>query len=359
MDKNNISLIIGGWTLKRLNILNIVQFIIIALLVVSNYCSIFYHTEYVNYWINKWNEFKEFILRVFNFFKNHFIWIFNQKYDFSLNNRELALVILFVIFIMWVLSQTEIRSSLTGLIKALFNKYFNRVYVEILIYTLFVIHMLYRFGLWKFIYMKDTIIWIVLSATYLSFKVADNTNPKLLSEIMKDTFSIVVLFEFLLNIYTFSLIIELFVISLLFFIGIMIAFTEVFPEKDKGGKVKRLFNILQMYIGFNIIVFLVREIIVNPNKLFQFEQLRAFILPIVLTISFIPYLIYLITWTTYDLIEFELKQNKELTFFQRQYFRIRIRLHCKLNRETIKQYKVDKNHLIRNMKTWKDIKSCF
>jgi hypothetical protein len=260
---------------------------------------------------------------------------------------------------MWVLSQTEIRSSLTGLIKALFNKYFNRVYVEILIYTLFVIHMLYRFGLWKFIYMKDTIIWIVLSATYLSFKVADNTNPKLLSEIMKDTFSIVVLFEFLLNIYTFSLIIELFVISLLFFIGIMIAFTEVFPEKDKGGKVKRLFNILQMYIGFNIIVFLVREIIVNPNKLFQFEQLRAFILPIVLTISFIPYLIYLITWTTYDLIEFELKQNKELTFFQRQYFRIRIRLHCKLNRETIKQYKVDKNHLIRNMKTWKDIKSCF
>lgn len=297
--------------------------------------------------------------KIYIFLRNHLIWIINQKYDFSFNNRELALIILFIIFITWALSQKKIRNSIVGLVKALFNNYFNRIYIEIIIYSIFIIHLLYNLNLWDFIYMKDTIIWVIFSATYLSFRVADHSDTKTYRGVLIDTFSVTIIFEFLYNVYTFSLIVEIIIIAFLIFIGIMIAFTEVFPDKDDKGGVNKFFNWVQTYIGISILIFLVKEVIMNYQKLFLVEQLKAFMLPIILTIVFIPYLVYLVAWTTYDLVEVELRQNSNLNFLQRLYFRIRIRVHCKMNKDNIIQFKVNKKHLIRNVGTWREIESIF
>jgi heme/copper-type cytochrome/quinol oxidase subunit 2 len=167
------------------------------------------------------------------------------------------------------------------------------------------------------------LLWVLFSALYLSFNTADNKGrDKLFLSILRNSFSITFLVEFLANIYTFSLIIELIVITLIIFLSMLIAFTETTADKEKYVQVNKLLNGINTYIGLNILLFLLIEVIKNWGSLLTVDSLKSFMLPIIFTIMFIPYLFYLIIRISYDDINIYLNLNNKASRFVKMYFKI-------------------------------------
>lgn len=254
----------------------------------------------------------------------------------------------------------DIRKLLINLLYDLFNKHFIRVYIEMFLYSLLMVWILYKLSLWKFNYTKDTLLWILFSALYLSFKVADDKgNRKLFVNIIKDAINVTMVIEFLLNIYTFPIIIEVLVIVIIILLGLMIAFIEIHPDKDKYSQVHRLMTGINMYMGLNIIIFLIFEVLKSFKNLITLDNFQSFVLPIILTIMFIPYLFYLLMRISYDQLSIPIKLNKVSSEWIIFYFKVMVYKYCKFDRKKIVDLKRTKNHLIINMKTKEDVDNIF
>jgi len=341
---------------------NIVQSLIILILLVTNYFSYFHHEKFVLFILTTTNRIKDIYFEILENASAFIKWIYHQEYDFSFNNREIAFGIIILISGFWMIINKGVRKSLFGVLKALFNRHFNRVYIEIFIYTILMVVILYRLGFWEFIYMKATLVWVFLSALYLSFTVADSAiknSSNIFITSFKQTVSVSVIVVFLLNIFTFPIIIEVILISFLILLAMMIAFTESYPDKDKNGQVNKLLNGINIFIGLNILAYLLIKVISNWGDLFTLDIFKAFFLPIMFTFMFIPYLYYLIIRLSYEQINVFIRLNKKVDKRTFLYYKFRLYLHCKLNRNKIIELKKHKSHLIRNIETKSDIDNIF
>lgn len=346
--------------MKKYNKLNIIQGLIIILLLFTNYYSYFYHQK-LEIIINIFFDvIKNFYYILINEILLLFEWMSSQQYDFSFNNREIAIGIIILVLIIFMFLYKKTRKSLFIVLVSLFNKHFIRVYIEILLYTFIMVSVLYKCGYWKFIYTKDTLLWIFVSALYLSYKVADNKDDeKLFYNLLKNSIGVALVLDFLLNIYTFPIIIELVVIIILIFLTMMIAFAENSPNKNKYNQVHKLLIGINTYIGINILIYLIFEVINNLDSLLTLETLKEFMLPIIFTVMFIPYLFYLLIRLSYEKINIPIKLNTEVNAWVKLYFRIKMYFHCKFNRKKINDLKRFKNHMIINMKTKEDVDNIF
>lgn len=196
--------------MKNINKFSIFHIVIIIILLITNYLSYFEHQQFKMFVKANITNMKEIIDIVLVNLQRFFYWIGSQNYDFSLNNRELAFVIIFTAVSIWIIYDKKPRKSFMDLIKSLLNKNFNRVYIEVLLYTIIICMILYKLNYWEFEFTKDTMIWIVFSSIYLCFKVADSKGNKIVfKEILRGTFSLLLVMESILNIYTFGLIAEI------------------------------------------------------------------------------------------------------------------------------------------------------
>ena len=332
------------------------QYISIVVLIISNYYSYFYHSEYKN--------FIHFIYQKITFVANytyHLItqkiyWILQQEYDFSLNNREKAFLIIIISVIIFAMIKKKIRKAFIRVLVTLFDKNFVRIYIEILIYTGIICYLLYKINLWKFTLTKDTFIWIIFSALILSYKsVEQKENEKILLELFKSSLTVAIVYEFLLNIYTFNLFLELFFIILIIFISMLIAVIDIYKEKEKYAVTQKLLNRINIFIGLTIFLHLLIEAIKNYKILLSYEILLSFILPIILTFTFLPYLGYLVIYVTYQDIFVRLKLNKKASRLLKYYFKIQLLLSCSLNRMKLQNILNNKPLEIMNMTTRKEV----
>lgn len=284
----------------------------------------------------------------------------SQEYNFSLNNREKALVIIIFISLVLLGKNKKVRKSLFDVIKVMCNKHFIKIYIEIFLYSIIMVLILYKLKYWEFIYVKDTLLWIFFSAIYLSYKVADsNGEIKVFKDIFKETFGIFVIIDFLLNTYTFSLIVEVILLVVLLFLGLMIGFIEVSPDTDGYDQVHKLFTWIDIYIGINILLYIVIKVLGNMKSLLTTSTLKSFLLPIILTLIFLPYLFYLRTRLSYERLKIFIKMNKISSKKTIWYFKIKMYLNCRFDEEKIANLERNKRHLIMNMKTKKDVDNIF
>lgn len=288
------------------------------------------------------------------------IWLISQDYDFSFNNREIAFGVLIITTVCIMITNKNLRTSLMAVLMALFNKHFVRIYFEIIVYFSLVVHILYRLNYWEFKYTKDTLLWLLLTASYLTFRTVDNNKEeKLFQTLLRDTIGITIVFEFLQNTYTFPVIVEIIIIATLIVVGMLIGYVDIYPEKAGNGEVKKFLTGLSTIIGLTIILYLTINVGTSYKKLFTVDMIKRFFLPIIYTIMYIPYLAYLATWVTYDEALVPLRLNKNCNRWLRTWFKIRLLLHCGIGRQKIMCIRKNKYHLIINMKNKKDVDRIF
>lgn len=238
----------------------------------------------------------------------------------TLNNREKAIAAWLFIFLVWALGKKEVRESALNVFKSLFLTKISFVFLGTIVYVILIILLLHKVKLWDFLLVKDTILWILGTGFVLLLNVnkalQDNNYFR---KIVFDALKLTVVLEFITNLYTFNLWIEMVFIPLLLFIVAINAYTGL---KEEYKPAKKLTNWILAIFGIGMLLFAFFQILSNYQDLTTLHNIQAFILPPILTITCIPFL-YIFTLimayeTLFVRLDIFIRDDKALAKFTKQ-----------------------------------------
>ena len=217
-----------------------------------------------------------------------------------LNNREIAVAIWLLILFIWAMSKGSIRHSFLGVLRALFAKKMILAVVCILLYTLLIVIVLERIGFWDTSAVKDTILWFF----GVAFVMLVNVNEVVADEnyfrkTVVDNVKLILILEFVANLYSFNLAVELVVVPIVSFIVMMNTYAGLKPEHKQA---KVLLDYALGLFGIVLIVFTIREISTDFQNFATLKNMRDFLLPIVFTIAFLPFTYLMALFVQYESI---------------------------------------------------------
>lgn len=205
----------------------------------------------------------------------------------SFSTRDIALFIWILIAVILMLFSKNIRNSMFGFLKALFIKEFILILFLFIIHTLFYIFVLHKVNLWHMSLLKDTIFWMFGFGCVSMFNVNDlNKNSdfrKLLIEVLKWT----VVIEYFVNFFTFSLTKEIIILPILVWFSMMQVFASY---KEEHKPVEKMMKFIIGCFSIFIFFFSLYKTVTNSSDFFTIDNLKTFLLPVILSITFLPFL---------------------------------------------------------------------
>ncbi|MCP9750375.1 hypothetical protein [Ferruginibacter sp. HRS2-29] len=215
-----------------------------------------------------------------------------------LNNRELSPAIWGMIFIGWIFTLKGTRQSFLGLLKLLFSKKILVVHLCLLLYSAIVILLLYKFKLWDFSQIKNSVVWIIFSAFPSLFKSQNvYSQPGYFKKEVKEIFGRTAIVEFFVNVYSFHFAIELFLVPFLFLIAGVFAYAKT----DKKYKLaEKLLESVLFLIGLALILYAIFQLVFHFSSFATFSNLQDFVVPALFTLFFIPCLYFFSVIMAYE-----------------------------------------------------------
>ena len=246
----------------------------------------------------------------------------------SFNNRERAIVVWLLLFSLWILFRKDTRAAVFNVLKVFFDKKIISIVLGMILYTSLIVFSLYKLGLWNAFLLKDTIFWVIGTALVLLFNMNKATqNVSFFKETVFKAFRLVVILEFIINLYAFNFLVEMVLMPILVIIGGMSALTEI---KAEYKTVKRFINSVLTVIGFFMVIYAVSSVITNYQTFVTLKNFNTLVLPPLLTLFYIPYLYLFALVMAYETLFVRLGifiKDKHLLNFTKQ----RILLLCNLN----------------------------
>lgn len=218
----------------------------------------------------------------------------------ALNNREIATTIWLTIVFLWALSISGVRRSIPSLLKAFFNKKIIIPLIAMLLYIVFMVVAFEKIGFWDKSATKNTILWVLGSAfaTYFSLnKVAQDS--KYFKNVIFDNIKFILILEFVVTLYSFSLPVELIVIPIATLIVMLNTFAESKPEYKQ---VSQLLNFLMGAFGLYLLAFTFREIVIDFQNFATLENLRDFFLPPLFSVVLLPFIYVMALFIQYEML---------------------------------------------------------
>ena len=248
------------------------------------------------------------------------------------NNREISIFLWIVLFLFWFFSQKQTRKSAISLIQAFFKLY--KWYIIMIVYIIVLVVAFYKIDLWDWSLLKDTIYWIFGGAFIMFFNVNKALEKeKYFLNIFKDCFKVIIILEFLSNLYSFHIVIELISIPLMLIIGLMTALSE-HNKVDK--KVIKFSNTLTLIYILAVLIYSAIRIINDTDSVFTSDNLKSLLFGPVMTVLFIPFLYVVALYMAYEgflkMKKFILKEHPDLY----KYLRWQILKRCNLSIKNIR-----------------------
>lgn len=232
--------------------------------------------------------------------------------------REQAIIIWVAVFLIWSLFQKNLRNSIAGLLRAFFQKKIFIAFVMMIFYVGLTVYLLFRIHLWDAVLLKETIFWIIGTAFILFLNLNKAAEDKdYFKKILFDNLKLILILTFLINIYTFPLIAELISLPIIVLIAAMGAYTGT---KKEYLPAKKFVDFLLSAWGLFLAIYVIARIFGSYQTLLMTDNLLAFLLPILLTSAFIPFLygfaVYIAYESLFNRIDFLIgKDNKQLASF--------------------------------------------
>ncbi|GHO84359.1 hypothetical protein [Dictyobacter formicarum] len=220
----------------------------------------------------------------------------------SFNNREKAIIIWFCILLVWSLSHKSVRGSIKGpvvtIVKILFSL---KIGIPLLLmggYVILIVFLFSRLNLWDVSLLKDTLLWFFGSACIMFGNTSKaGQDSKYFKNAIVETVKFSVFIEFVVNLYVFNIFIELILVPILSFIGVML----VIPGEGVGyTRAKKLLNGLLIIVGLGMLIYALIHIFGDFQHFATVENIQEFLLPIVLTFAFLPFMYCLTLWARYE-----------------------------------------------------------
>lgn len=226
------------------------------------------------------------------------------------NNRELAIIFWLGILLIYIFRKKQNVKNFGKVLGAFFVNKIVAIIILSIIYFEILILFLTLIDYWNFNFIKDSIIWYFGFAfiTILNLHKQLDTR-KFLKKTIIDNFKFVVLFEFLSNYFTFSLITELIIIPLISFIVILDTYLTINNEKKEEEILKKITKGILSIFGLIIIFYSLYKLKNDFSAILTLNSIKFFLFPIILTLFFIPFLYFLALYSEYDIIFERLKHR--------------------------------------------------
>lgn len=232
----------------------------------------------------------------------------------SFNNREIALCVWIILILSLSVGARRTRKTLLGILKALFHWQMMRTFLFLFAYIYVTLQLLRVIDIWNIALRKDFIFWF-MGVGLVSFLKVNNAirNPQHFRDIVLNNVKLTIYVEFIINLYVFSLPVELFLSLLIILFGLI----TVVGERDKKNTSvvnfsKRILNV----IGLVISVYVIAQVAGDSSHFTTLDNLRSFLFPVVMTLAFLPFLYCLAIWMHYQnyfvRLGFAFKNNSEL-----------------------------------------------
>ncbi|MDP3512692.1 MAG: hypothetical protein Q8S20_08070 [Sulfuritalea sp.] len=220
------------------------------------------------------------------------------NYGFDLNNREIAALIWLAVIALWILSLKQTRPSALILVRGFFVWPLQRVFLAMTAYTLGAVVTLSKLNLWEWTNLKTTVMWWLIvgfASIWQSLRVVEERGA--FRRLLMDAVNLTAAITFIAEFGSFPLLLELLVPVPLTFIALMLAAAPYQP--GAGVLVKPLTWITTM-AGLGYVVWGVHEIMKAPSAFLNWNTLREFGDPILLSVAFIPFLYCLAVYTIHE-----------------------------------------------------------
>lgn len=258
------------------------------------------------------------------------------------NNRELAAAFWLLVFAVWALRKTEISKSIGGLFRAFWHFKIVSSVCLMLLYVTGMVALLTAIGIWEVDLLKDTIVWFFVGAMaiMMRFATADDTD-NIFRKILADSIRIVILLEFIVNTYTFPLVVELVLVPLLTFIAMIDVVADM---NEEHAIVAKLAKGIQMVAGFVILGIAANRAFADFQNLKSLDTFRSIALAPLLSVLMFPFIYIMLVISKYELVFIRLNFGGEKTRRLKCYARRQIMIYAGLSLRRL-QYLL-RNHLV-------------
>ena len=206
------------------------------------------------------------------------MWIFST--------RETAMFIFVAIFLIAFLFNGKVRLSILNLVKCALSPKLVKAAIIFAVYALIFVVAFALTPLWKWIYLKDIIIWFVFAGIPLCFNaISADLNSGYFRKLIVAQLKLMVLVEFIISSFTFSLLAEIFLVMITTFIALL---DVVAGSKEEAKSVKKLTSSLLSIIGIVIFILTIKNIIASIGNVTFVDMLVSFFIPIIYLFLFIP-----------------------------------------------------------------------
>ncbi|MFC2031603.1 hypothetical protein ACFLWA_12860 [Chloroflexota bacterium] len=217
----------------------------------------------------------------------------------DINNRDLSVALWLAILVAWAITNRSIRVSLLQIFKAMTARVVFLSLAVMLTYVVLLVYALSATKVWEIGNLKDTVIWFFATAFAMFVHVNRVGEERYFRAAVADTLKLAAILAFVLNLYVFSFWVELVLVPFLFLVG---GFLGVATSNPKHRDMERLLNGLLAIMGMMFLLYTGFKIVEDTRGFLTVDHLRDFLIPVFLTIGFLPYIYALGLYVLYDSI---------------------------------------------------------
>lgn len=216
--------------------------------------------------------------------------------DFS--NREIAAYLwLGVLFIILSLKSHVRRDSFRDVISAFCNRFILILLILAVLYIAGLVVLLKWIGVWTSANWKTTIIWVMSFAFVTMFDASRVTKYRTyFVDTIKEAIGLTGLLIFIVEFYSFNIIIELITVPIFVFLAIVHTTSKEPNHIRLRSFVGQLLTVAGLfYLGFSIY-----HTIIDFKGFATLDTAREFLVPLLLTLGFLPFLYALMVYVAYE-----------------------------------------------------------
>jgi hypothetical protein len=207
-----------------------------------------------------------------------------------LNSREKAVVLWTVAIVVYAAVKGEgVVASFVGVLRALVQPKLVLLFGSAALYCAGLVLLAIKAGLWHTTAVNETVYWFIGSGLVLVGNAthASRRAPDYLNRLLGRAVRFTLIVEFLVTLYVFPFVVELFLVPLIVvFVGM-----QVVAEHDPAmAAEKRVIDGVLIAIGFALMVYVAVSAIGNLDGLLTRENGEKFLLAPALTLAFLPFL---------------------------------------------------------------------
>lgn len=216
----------------------------------------------------------------------------------ELTNREWSVALWTITVIGFALWKTKPWRLLRSIMNILASKVMIILLGSMVVYVLACLWLIWLGGFWTLQNLKTTIMWTFGFAAVTLFQVNKaQAEPDHFRKIWREVISVNIFIAFITTTYVFSLLVELALIPLATLASAM----AVLADKDpKAATVKKLLNGFLIVVGLALIGNAVWQASHQLRQLASVETAREFVVPVLLSLLYIPFLYAWHLYLTYE-----------------------------------------------------------